>query len=91
MTLSDADYQAVKARLARDTLSVNVLHVTGNLDCRSLTTRTPLQIGAGAHLLSGFGVPSALLGVNGDYYLRDNGVASNHLYFKASGTWAAVV
>lgn len=91
MTLSDADYQAIKTRLARDTLSVNVLHVLGDLDCRSLSTRVPLQISSASHLLSGTGVPSALSGVNGDYYLRRDGTASHYLYFKAAGSWSDVV
>ena len=91
MTLSDADYQQIKTRLARDTLTVNVLHVTGDLDCRSLSTRVAFQLGNGSHLLSGIGVPNVLSGVNGDYYFREDGSASKHLYFKASGSWSAVV
>lgn len=91
MTLSAADYNDLKARLARDTLTVNVLHVIGDADCRSLSTRQPLQIGNGSHLLSGTGVPNVLLGVNGDYYLRVDSVASHHLYYKTSGAWGNLV
>jgi len=91
MSLSDADYQAIKTRMARDTLTVNVLHVTGDLDCRSVSTRVPWQVGNGSHLLSGTGAPSNLSGVNGDYYLRVDSVASHHLYYKAAGSWSALV
>lgn len=36
------------------------------------------------------GVPSAALGGNGDYALRQDGVAGNHIYFKAAGAWGAI-
>lgn len=91
MTLTDADYQEVKKRLARDTLTVNVLHVIGDLDCRSISTRVAFQLGNGSHLLSGIGVPNPLSGVNGDFYFREDGSASAYLYFKASGAWGDVV
>jgi hypothetical protein len=42
----------------------------------------------GVHLFSGTGVPSNVLGVNGDYYLRTD-VA--HIYVKASGSFAVLI
>jgi hypothetical protein len=36
------------------------------------------------------GVPSAALGANGDYALRNDGGAATHLYFKAAGAWGAI-
>jgi len=37
------------------------------------------------------GVPAVGLGNNGDYYLRFDGVAGNHIYFKSAGAWTALV
>lgn len=46
---------------------------------------------SGSELTSGVGVPSNALGANGDFYLRQDGAAGAHLYFKAAGAWAALV
>lgn len=48
-------------------------------------------VAPGCHLFSGTGVPAAGLGANGDYYLRADGAASAHLYFKSAGAWAGLV
>lgn len=45
----------------------------------------------GVTLLGGTGVPAAGLGANGNYYFRLDGAASAHIYFKASGSWTALV
>lgn len=37
----------------------------------------------------GTGIPAAGLGVNGDYYFRDDAGAGTHIYFKTAGAWAA--
>lgn len=37
------------------------------------------------------GVPSNLVGNNGDYALRKDGGAGTHIYFKAANVWAAIV
>lgn len=42
-------------------------------------------------LIVGTGVPAAGVGTDGNYYFRKDGVAANHIYFKASGAWAALV
>jgi hypothetical protein len=39
----------------------------------------------------GTGVPPAGLGNNGDYYLRSDGGALTHVYFKAAGAWTGLV
>ena len=91
MTLSDADYADLKRRLAKDTLSVNVLHVTGDMDALHVIPRKAFRIGQGSYLWSGAGVPNAALGNNHDYYFRTDGGSATHLYFKASGSWSAVV
>lgn len=36
------------------------------------------------------GVPSNAIGKNGDYAFRQDGVAANHIYFKAAGIWGAI-
>jgi hypothetical protein len=46
---------------------------------------------AGVHLLAGTGVPAAGLGANGDYYFRQDGAATAHIYFKSAGAWAGLV
>ena len=40
-------------------------------------------------LLFGTGVPNAGNGNNGDFYLRQDGVAGSRIYHKESGTWVA--
>ena len=68
------------------------LNVTGTITAQSITTRQPLQIQQGSHLLSGVGVPSAAIGVNGDAYLRrDGGAGATHLYYKMSGSWTGLI
>ena len=42
-------------------------------------------------LIVGTGVPASGVGSDGNYYFRKDGVAANHIYFKASGAWAAIV
>lgn len=36
------------------------------------------------------GVPSATVGANGDYALRQDGAAGAHIYFKSAGAWGAI-
>jgi hypothetical protein len=91
MTLSDADYAALKIRLAKDTITVGVLHVIGDLDCNTIKPRKAIRLTNGSHLYSGKGVPNVALGVNTDYYFREDPVGSTHLYFKSAGTWSPIV
>lgn len=42
-------------------------------------------------LIVGTGVPASQVGSNGNYYFRKDGVASNHIYFKAAGAWSALI
>ena len=37
------------------------------------------------------GVPDVDLGSNGDYYFRKDGTEGNHIYFKSSNTWTALI
>jgi hypothetical protein len=67
------------------------LSVTGDIDCNSLSQRQPLQIQNGSQVFSGTGAPSALQGVNGDFYFRKDGGGGTHIYFKASGTWSGII
>jgi hypothetical protein len=68
------------------------LNVTGSLNAEIITSRQPLQIQQGSHLLSGFGAPSSAIGVNGDAYLRrDSPGGATHLYYKAAGSWTGIV
>jgi hypothetical protein len=69
----------------------DLLHVSGDIDCQHIKPRQPIQVQQGSHLLSGFGAPDAALGVSGDYYFRRDGSGSDHIYFKASGSWSALV
>ena len=68
------------------------LHVFGDLDAQHLISRAPFQIQRGAHLLSGYGVPPAALGVSGDAYWRvdGGGAGATHLYFNNAGTWLGI-
>lgn len=43
------------------------------------------------HVTFGAGAPNNANGSNGDYYLRSDGGALTHLYFKSGGTWSGIV
>jgi hypothetical protein len=45
----------------------------------------------GSTLWSGTGAPTAGLGNNGDFYFRTDGSGSNHIYFKAAGSWTGLI
>jgi hypothetical protein len=43
------------------------------------------------NLWGGTGAPNNALGSNGDFYFRNDGGASTHLYVKAAGSWSGLV
>lgn len=45
----------------------------------------------GPTMWGGTGVPASGLGGNGDFYLRQDGGMSTHVYFKSSGSWAGII
>jgi hypothetical protein len=47
--------------------------------------------GTGSNLFSGTGAPASGLGSNGDYYFRNDGSTTTHIYFKASGSWSGII
>lgn len=44
-----------------------------------------------AGIYAGTGAPSNANGSNGDYYLRSDGGAVTHIYFRAAGSWAGII
>ena len=79
--------------LTVDSLIARVVHVQGDLDAQNVAPRQGLRLRIGNKTLTVWGcvgVPPATLGQNGDYALRQDGAASAHLYFKASGAWGAI-
>jgi len=42
-------------------------------------------------LWGGTGAPDNALGSNGDYYFRNDGGASTHIYVKAAGSWSGLI
>lgn len=72
----------IHSALPKFFLAVGGLYLS-NLANNAAQTATALWAGTGA--------PSNSNGSNGDYYLRSDGGAVTHLYFKAAGTWAGLV
>ncbi|MBV8194774.1 MAG: right-handed parallel beta-helix repeat-containing protein [Candidatus Dormibacteraeota bacterium] len=48
-------------------------------------------VGNGHTRWYGAGAPAGALGIDGDYYEREDGGSGTHLYFRSSGTWSAIV
>lgn len=42
-------------------------------------------------VIVGTGIPADGVGSNGNYYFRKDGSVGAHIYFKAGGTWAALI
>jgi hypothetical protein len=72
-----------------------VMPTSGGTFTGPLTLNSSLTLGGGTtpfpKLWGGTGVPAAGLGANGDYFLRADGGATAHLYFKSAGAWAGIV
>lgn len=45
----------------------------------------------GTSLFAGTGAPNNTNGADGDYYFRSDAGGATHIYFKAVGTWAAIL
>jgi len=57
----------------------------------TLQANSGAQLNGYSTLYAGSGVPSSGTGSNGDFYFRQNGTSGNHIYFKSSGSWTALV
>lgn len=96
VVLSDAEFSVIgpSAQSAlfssfSQTTAVGAANGVATLDSSGLVPLSELPISAQSLYLAGTGVPSASLGLNGDYYLDQN---TGNLYGpKASGAWGSSV
>lgn len=55
------------------------------------TVTKSASAGATGGLLYGSGAPASGLGSDGNYYFRSDGTVGSAIYFKATGSWGAIL
>lgn len=65
----------------------------GEIAYTKATTAQNVQVGAGARIYSGSGVPANTSGQPGDWYIRTDapGTANQRLYVKGASTWTGIL